>query len=495
MAVKLWWAKDYSAMRWPCPEGFHIPTNTELVNLFSILTASFNLWANSSTPITYLKMPASWNRMYASSSVGNAWNYGSYWSCVASNAYSAYYVSFGPSSISSAGSLTKASWFPIRPFKDVAVVPDTSWTTLYDWSSVATWAGVYHNSSLWLISVSWDWTTWYTISDKNLWATTVYNSWNTLSEANCGYFYQRGNNYWFPFAWTVTNSSTKVNASNYWPWNYYSSSTFITVNTQTADWSSVQNGNLRWWVTWIRPWELKAAYIGEFLVHPVSQTFTYTWSDQTWTVPYTQDYIITAKWAWSRKAVWWLWQWTFSLTAWDVLSIMVWANWGNWNTAKYWFGGTANWWSNAAWWWMSWVFTWSWTILATDSARALVIWWWAGGSSAGTWWAWWWETWATWTWSYGTAWAWWTQTWHWSWWNAWTNQFDWWNGSGTYWYWGWWGWRWWNGSRWDSSSDDDKWGWGWSGYVLSTATNRVLTQWWWAAAWNNWEVTIISVSQ
>lgn len=85
--------------------------------------------------------------------------------------------------------------------------------------------------------------------DKNLWATTVFNQWDTVSDANCGYFYQWWNNYGFPHSWTVITSSTQVDASNYWPWNYYLDSTFIIWNW--GDWSTIQNDNLWWWVTWV----------------------------------------------------------------------------------------------------------------------------------------------------------------------------------------------------------------------------------------------------
>ena len=113
---------------------------------------------------------------------------------------------------------------------------------IYMWVEVQpiTTPWIYHNSDLWLISLSSDWTNWITIADKNLWATTVYNSWDTLSEANCGKYYQWGNNYWFPRTWSVSTSSTKVNARTYWPNNYYSSSTFITSDT----WDSSNNANL-----------------------------------------------------------------------------------------------------------------------------------------------------------------------------------------------------------------------------------------------------------
>ena len=106
---------------------------------------------------------------------------------------------------------------------------------------------IYHNEELGLISLSSDGSNWITIADKNLWATTVWDNWDTLSEANCGWYFQWGNNYMFPFAWTVTTSSTRVNASTYWPWNYYSSSTFI---TNDWAWDTTDNGNLRWGNTW-----------------------------------------------------------------------------------------------------------------------------------------------------------------------------------------------------------------------------------------------------
>ena len=114
-----------------------------------------------------------------------------------------------------------------------AYIGDTSW--------------IYHNATLWLISLSSDGSNWITIMDKNLWATTVWNSWDTLSEANCGKYYQWWNNYGFPFTWGVTTSSTQVNASNYWPWNYYSSSTFITYKWS---WDTTDNWNLWGGVTW-----------------------------------------------------------------------------------------------------------------------------------------------------------------------------------------------------------------------------------------------------
>lgn len=107
--------------------------------------------------------------------------------------------------------------------------------------------GIYHNPTLWLISISWDGTNWITIADKNLGASQVWNDGDTLSQANCGNLFQRGNNHWFPRndSASLNTSPNQVDASNYWPGNYYSSSTFITDPT----WDTSQNTDLWWDVT------------------------------------------------------------------------------------------------------------------------------------------------------------------------------------------------------------------------------------------------------
>ena len=227
---------------------------------------------------------------------------------------------------------------------------------------------------------------------------------------------------------------------------------------------------------------------------PVSKTFSYTWADQSYTVPYTQCYKLEAWWWGSYDAKWWYASWIMCLTKWTVLRIMVWAK-GNNGWTRYWFGWASNYSNSYDWAWLSWIFTGNTAIWASDSSRALVIWWWAW-SCAGRWngWAWGWECWASWwTWWYWTQWWWWTQSWRQSWWNVWWAQFCWGNGSWSYWaWWGWW-WYWWNWTQWDSSAWDDKWAWGWSWYVKSTMTSRTLTQWWWSAAQTHWSVKISSV--
>lgn len=248
--IEIWTYNDYSAMRGPAPTWYHVPSKNEWVALYNAWVSLW-IWDSSSwTPIqTYLKMPFAGYRSYSSSSVSSQGTSANYWSSTRSSESYAYYFYADSTSINAQYTTYPARAFSLRCFKDSPATPDSSWTVLYQW----TWsAWVYRNSSLWLISISSDWTTWYTIQDKNLWATTVYNSWDTLSEANCGYYYQWWNNYWFPRTGTLTDTSwDMVDASAYWPWNYYSSSTFITRSTTPYRWDSTRNYNLRWWVTWV----------------------------------------------------------------------------------------------------------------------------------------------------------------------------------------------------------------------------------------------------
>lgn len=101
--------------------------------------------------------------------------------------------------------------------------------------------GIYHNSTLWLLSYSSDWSTWYTIADKDLWASEVYWQW---------LLYQRWNNYWFTLSnWNTNISTTQVDTTWYWPWNYYSDNTYIANWTWYSNWFNPDNLDLWWWTT------------------------------------------------------------------------------------------------------------------------------------------------------------------------------------------------------------------------------------------------------
>lgn len=242
------WPNMESDMKWPCPNWFHVPTKTEWQTVCWILVTTFSLPATNAMVETYLKLPVCWYR--------NKPNYVDgltcYLSCTSINSTTT--IPFGVAlnynwTINyNNASPHSASGYPIRAFKNTVVIPDNTWTTLYDWSSIASWAWIFHNATLWLISVSGDGTTWATMADKNVWAINAYNPWDAKSESNCGYFFQWGNNYPFPMSWDLTTSSTQVDASVYGPWNYYYSNIFI-YGVSGNRWDSSNNINLRWWVT------------------------------------------------------------------------------------------------------------------------------------------------------------------------------------------------------------------------------------------------------
>lgn len=267
-----YWGKivsDYSAMQWPCDEGFHVPSVDEwqeVYDIWGILGGWSTDWTNFG--IT-LKLPFAGDRPRTNGNSSYQGTFAVYWSSTAYNNSNAYDLYFSPTGITPKDKDGYSNAFSIRAFKDVSVTPTNSWLKLY-WTSIEAW-WIFWSANDWLISLSSNWTTWVTISDKNLWATAVYNNWDTLSEANCGKYFQWGNNYWFPRTWTITISSTQANASNYWPWNYYSSSIFITRTSSPYNWSNARNDNLRWWVTGVqqRPtpivrryywWKMKTSY-------------------------------------------------------------------------------------------------------------------------------------------------------------------------------------------------------------------------------------------
>lgn len=287
----------HSDMQWPCPDGFHIPTPSEL---YSLKTIWDNLWWWSGSEFwAALKMPLAGSRDRSTSNVASQWSYWNYMTSVATSP-SAKYQYFTSSWIAFSQSWSDKTItyaFSIRAFKDTAVIPTSSWTKTY-WTSIESW-WIFWSATDWLISLSSDGSNWITIADKNLGATTVWNSWDTLSEANCWKYYQRWNNYWFPRTWSVTTSSTQVDASTYWPWNYYNSSTFIIRTAYPRWWESSFNNNLRWWVTqwtWIWDWNT-ITNTGVLSVNGQTGDISIQWLPSWWTV--WQVLQMTANWpAW-----------------------------------------------------------------------------------------------------------------------------------------------------------------------------------------------------
>ena len=280
---------DISDMQWPAPEGFHVPLNSEWWGVKNIMDGlsltTWNLWKEN------LHIPFAGLRVSSNAGIINQNSLGYYWSSSASGTDAAYIIWPSSSSVWMNITYERASGFSIRCFKNTFEAPTSSWTVI-QWTLWSAW--IFWNQTDWLISITSDWSIGYTIMDKNLWATTVYNSWDTLNEANCGKYYQWWNNYGFAWTGNITTSSTQVDASNYWPGNYYSDSTFITWN---RNWSSVQNDNLRWWVT------QQSTQSCSTVISATDTTYTAgTWIDITnWVISNTQT-----------SAEWWNITWTLT---------------------------------------------------------------------------------------------------------------------------------------------------------------------------------------
>lgn len=250
--------KDYTAMRGPCPEGFHVPTYDDWDRVIPYSSINF---------MEYYHMPPGFEFSSTSLSVYEKTSSSDYWACDKMTMQSSWgstaqilriYASWWSNHYPA--SIVQASH--IRPFKDEVVHPDSTWTLEYEEEDECY---IYHNATLWLITVYIDTAREgkirTTMADKNLWATVLYNYWDTQSTSNCGYIYQPWNNYWFDPQWTITKSNTVVNCTWYWPGNYYSSNLMKTTNWNTT------NEDMWWWETWVLPVsaELKSAYIGDWL--------------------------------------------------------------------------------------------------------------------------------------------------------------------------------------------------------------------------------------
>lgn len=288
---------DYSAIQWPCPDGFHVPMPDEVTSIKTILT-TFSVWHDK------ILMPMAWQRAWTATRIDGVGNYWYWWTCELASQYYAYdfSINWQYENIYVNNNEQQWRWNNIRPFKDIPVVPDSTRTVLHQW----TWdAWIYHNSTLWLISLSTDWTTRITIADKNLWATST----DISSTDSYWYYYQWGNNYWFATTWSVTTSATPVDATWYWPWNYYNSSTFITAShwTYWYYWQSTLNQNLWWWETWPTTWWWDIQIRPEQAKPRTPNEHTYAWR------PLTVDTTVNdMSWNWRTLSGSW---WTYSTTA------------------------------------------------------------------------------------------------------------------------------------------------------------------------------------
>lgn len=319
-----------SLMRWPCQRWWHIPSSMERSWVTTIMEHIFAedeyySYINTRYYSQYLHLPISWCLRNWERTFINE-QYWFYWCSTPDIADRRWYtldmnnLDWGYN-ITCVNYAYRCRWIHIRPFKDEPIKQISGWARIvYKWEYA-----IYYNSTQWLISLT-DWTNRYTISDKNLWATTVYNDWDTMSETNCWWFFQRWNNYMFSFEWTTNTSNATVDTTWYWPWNYYSSSTFIREFNYT-DWSNPQNDNLRWWASQAAP-NVAEVYKWTTLVRsnyqPTTPVAWVYWCPTKWMISLSDDWnewiTIADKNLWakycyeqwqtpSQDNMWYLFQW------------------------------------------------------------------------------------------------------------------------------------------------------------------------------------------
>ena len=207
---------------------------------------------------------------------------------------------------------------------------------------------IYWSESLWVISFQTSAWNGISIADKDLWATTV------LWQGN---WYQWGNNhpreYWVN---PISTSTTLVNASAYWPWNYYNSSTFIINNEY---WDSSINNNLWWWTTntyearrWpcVEWWHIPSLADFTTLVNAISSiTWSVNWTKITNYCKLKNMYtIVGITWEWATA--WW---WNGILSS-DVIYVsgkyrqrLLYVSWNSYNATNEHFSKW-NWWQYRA---------------------------------------------------------------------------------------------------------------------------------------------------
>ena len=219
---------DVRRLKWPCPNGFHIPRIIEDLN--QLMDNIMNGFTNKVTPMSKWKevllIPYSWHEWHQWFS--QVWTTWYRWSATprTDDPWRSNCVSFNDNSRSHSRPWRTAA-MPIRPFKDEPVEPDNTWQVLHDWGN----GGIYRNPTLWLITAKvtnkyWSYLI-ITLADKNLWATT---------------------------AWTDASQSLTTDVTWYSWKKPYSSDKFIANGSWMYDWSSPSNDDLWWALSWNCKW-------------------------------------------------------------------------------------------------------------------------------------------------------------------------------------------------------------------------------------------------
>ena len=122
-----WWTGTTWDKQWPCPEWYHVPSNTEWQWIYDSFTARESTgWAVFCSNYTNalqcflakLQLPFAGFRSRWDSSIYNQGSYGYYWSSTRSNEHHAYYLLFNSSDIYPQRSYYRSNGYSVRCFKN-----------------------------------------------------------------------------------------------------------------------------------------------------------------------------------------------------------------------------------------------------------------------------------------------------------------------------------------------------------------------------------------
>jgi len=231
--------------QWPCPDGFHIGTKDEWWALKDAMTRLW-LW-NKTEFMDCLKAPSAYYLNRSNGAKNTSYWPVRFWSSTMTANNVAWCVWIDEKDAVIYQEDKPGNAFSIRPFKDTAVdpfdwtwpdpdEPGIWWTTIFRFDGSYDW--IYWNQTKWIITIRSSGYL-YTISDKNLWAINVWDSWT---------YYQFWNNYWFSPSPTPYVTSKPTLTSVYGPGNYYNNSTYVRVSSGN-NWFNWTVNNIWWWVT------------------------------------------------------------------------------------------------------------------------------------------------------------------------------------------------------------------------------------------------------
>lgn len=305
-----------------------------------ILTTLSSFWITTPTDISrYLKLPIAWYINGTDAKLAYGW-FGTMWGYWCDDYYydedvdTRKWVQLvfnwsAPAQPVDFLAQPSTEWFNLRCIADIDIWDYDDWTVLYDWSSVAQWAWIFHSPKAQAILID-DGNESIIIRDRNQWAWEVYNYWDAFSCDNIWGYYQCQKP--IPYYPTVPESAseyairpnetytyTKVNTTWMIPYSY-NGSDFV-----SFDWSGFDPSDPSS-LMWMLDWEVATnKRLREYSKNDQYYWTNYkpNWSVYNWTPSGIIESIEISKWSQYIYLNWeWLlnkWVVNFSAILWNPL--------------------------------------------------------------------------------------------------------------------------------------------------------------------------------